>query len=569
MPTAADTAPLPAIRYSSRDLMAGRPLIVGLTVATQTFFEAYVRNHPGRTITGYVRDQATYEDMKALIGEITGRPELARGIGPRSRDMLAQCGAVLMQDPAIEREARHRRDPRAYSLIGLTHSLSSRESWGEIQRYALAPLQPWDALVCTSRAARAVVDRLLDAADEALARAGLPSPVPRPARPIIPLGIDAPRLAGDPERRAAWRARHGIAADAVVVLFFGRLSMHAKAHPFAMFTAVGEAARALGRPLEFVLAGQFATGSIRQAFQGLADDVSDAVRTTFVENPDNDERRSALSGADIFLSLADSIQETFGLAPVEAMAAGLPVVVTDWDGYRDTVRDGIEGFRIPTMMAPPPAARGAQRSYLGEAVDYDRFCAVMGQMVSVDIRAAAAAIRGLAADPERRREMGAAGVERARALFDWPAVMQHWRQLWTGLAEIRAAAPATRPPTAEPFAIAPPDPLDLFRSFPTRMVGEDDRVRLTNADAAAVVAACREAGSFRYAFAHLPAADRFEALLAAIARRPDQPVRDLLAAFPGQRRAEVLRMLLFLGKRDLVRIAAPAAAGRYSSAAIG
>ena len=33
MPTDADTAPLPAIRYSSRGLMAGRPLIVGLTVA--------------------------------------------------------------------------------------------------------------------------------------------------------------------------------------------------------------------------------------------------------------------------------------------------------------------------------------------------------------------------------------------------------------------------------------------------------------------------------------------------------------------------------------------------------
>ena len=29
------------------------------------------------------------------------------------------------------------------------------------------------------------------------------------------------------------------------------------------------------------------------------------------------------------------------------MAAGLPVVVSDWDGYRYTVTDGVEGFRIP------------------------------------------------------------------------------------------------------------------------------------------------------------------------------------------------------------------------------
>ena len=41
------------------------------------------------------------------------------------------------------------------------------------------------------------------------------------------------------------------------------------------------------------------------------------------------------------MSLADNIQETFGLTPVEAMAAGLPCVMSDWDGYRDTVRDGV------------------------------------------------------------------------------------------------------------------------------------------------------------------------------------------------------------------------------------
>jgi glycosyltransferase involved in cell wall biosynthesis len=31
------------------------------------------------------------------------------------------------------------------------------------------------------------------------------------------------------------------------------------------------------------------------------------------------------------------------------MAAGIPVVVSDWDGYKDTVRDGVDGFRIPTF----------------------------------------------------------------------------------------------------------------------------------------------------------------------------------------------------------------------------
>ena len=51
------------------------------------------------------------------------------------------------------------------------------------------------------------------------------------------------------------------------------------------------------------------------------------------------------------MSLVDNPQETFGLAVAEAMAAGVPLVVSDWNGYRDLVRDGIDGFRVPTSWA--------------------------------------------------------------------------------------------------------------------------------------------------------------------------------------------------------------------------
>ena len=51
--------------------------------------------------------------------------------------------------------------------------------------------------------------------------------------------------------------------------------------------------------------------------------------------------------ADVFVSPSDNIQETFGLAVVEAMASGLPVVASDWDGYRDLVDDGRDRFPGP------------------------------------------------------------------------------------------------------------------------------------------------------------------------------------------------------------------------------
>ena len=48
------------------------------------------------------------------------------------------------------------------------------------------------------------------------------------------------------------------------------------------------------------------------------------------------------------MSLSDNFQETFGLTPLEGMASGLPVIVSDWNGYKSTVRNNIDGFKIPT-----------------------------------------------------------------------------------------------------------------------------------------------------------------------------------------------------------------------------
>ena len=61
-----------------------------------------------------------------------------------------------------------------------------------------------------------------------------------------------------------------------------------------------------------------------------------------------DIKRKALIACDLVLSLVDNIQETFGLSIAEAMAAGRPVVASDWDGYRDLIRNGIDGYLFPS-----------------------------------------------------------------------------------------------------------------------------------------------------------------------------------------------------------------------------
>lgn len=54
------------------------------------------------------------------------------------------------------------------------------------------------------------------------------------------------------------------------------------------------------------------------------------------------------NSADCFTSPIDNIQETFGITPLEAMSCGIPQIVSDWNGYRETVVDNVTGFRIPS-----------------------------------------------------------------------------------------------------------------------------------------------------------------------------------------------------------------------------
>lgn len=81
-----------------------------------------------------------------------------------------------------------------------------------------------------------------------------------------------------------------------------------------------------------------------------------------------------LSSFDIFCAPSVSDSESFGVAAVEAMACGLPVVVSDVDGFREVVRDRTTGFvvsrRDPAMLANKLytlAQDGALRRSMGEA----------------------------------------------------------------------------------------------------------------------------------------------------------------------------------------------------------
>ena len=229
----------------------------------------------------------------------------------------------------------------------------------------------WDALVCTSTVALDVVTSVFDDAADFYSwrhgrRAG---PQPAGMTPVIPLGVHCGDFTFTDADRQTARAALGLEPGTVAILSAGRLSISAKANPYilAAHAARATSPRRPDRAWPWCDGGTDLQRPRRRRWPRVlgpdslprrARDLRRAARTPA-------PYRQAWAAGDIFISLSDSIQETFGLTPIEAMAAGLPVVVSDWNGYKDTVRDGVDGFRIPTWTPPPGVGERIAVEYEG------------------------------------------------------------------------------------------------------------------------------------------------------------------------------------------------------------
>ena len=121
--------------------------------------------------------------------------------------------------------------------------------------------------------------------------------------------------------------------------------------------------------------------------------------------------------------------------------AGIPAVISDWDGYRYTVTHGVEGFLIPTLTSPY-SHQGEELALQHDfgLLSYQDYVGSVSQHVAVNTDAAASAISRLAADPILRRRMGEAGRQTVAHRFDWPVIARLHKQLYGELSELRTTS---------------------------------------------------------------------------------------------------------------------------------
>jgi hypothetical protein len=239
-----------------------------------------------------------------------------------------------------------------------------------------------------------------------------------------------------------------------------------------------------------------------------------------------EKRTLAWSSADIFTSFSDNIQETFGITPIEALSAGLPSVVSDWDGYRDTIRDGQDGFRIATTC--PPAGLGADYAlrHALEIDTYDMYCGYTSSLVSVDVERAADAFAQLFMSPALRASMSQSALARAKT-FDWSTVIGQYESLWEEITarrnrETTGKSSLSQSPVPWP---ARSDPFDLFGHYATEILTDDTVIELANPGDEAhpiTLAQLRQLAMVSYTQKFNPPEELCEAILAVLAQGPEK-----------------------------------------------
>ncbi len=535
----------------------------GKDVANLELFRALAA-HGGFDQVSFL-SQASISDAdlrQGLLGDAPGGAALTTA-SLLAQGRVAEAGVMLRGTPALADIAWLRRravGDRAYSLMGLVHTLAPPALRQDMATAAISPVQAWDALICTSPSVQEALNRMFDEWADFLGDRFGGTRNPKPRLPLIPLGVDQPAIqarADRPEVRSQLRQELGLGQDDILVLWLGRLSFFEKAAPQPMFRAVQEAAQAGGAKVAFAMVGWFPNGDQDRArYQQAAQAYAPGVAVHFLDGNDQGRVGSFWAASDIFLSLVDNIQETFGITPVEAMAAGLPVVVSDWDGYRYTVQDGQQGFLIPTLGGPPASAgiAAAERHVL--AMDtYQLYVGALAQHTAVHVGRAAQAIAALIASPDLRRRMGEAGRARVRELFDWPVVARQYAALADELSAIRLAAPADA--TRGGLNPVKGDPHRDFAGFASEvqsletLLNVRPGVTAADLDRALGLELDRFASSWRCSGQEC--ATVLEVL--GVAQRP---VRDILLAFPIERRRPVQMGLMWMCKLGMLDWLAPA-----------
>ncbi|WP_419536005.1 DUF4135 domain-containing protein [Endozoicomonas sp.] len=358
---------------------------------------------------------------------------------------------------------------KPFPITGRAHTLSTDSHLSRSRDLLLSPLKSCDAVLCSSKAQKKVMKRLLSAASSSISdHIGVAIPY-KGSILRLPLGVEPDEyFTGNMEE-----ARNQLNCDPedFVILTLGRIAPADKMDLHPLLLVLNDLTEGFGhRNIKWIIAG--AGDAASPAVQSLlkqAYDLNLEGCIRFDLEVSDERKHQWLAACDVVLSLSDNIQESFGLVPLEGMINGKAVVISNWNGYSELVEDGKSGYLIDTMstdvdhLARPLGALLTEHAHLlqsqGASVDLDRCSEVLNQLIL---------------DAQLREKIGKEGRDRVYRYYRWESIVDDYHHLVDALnKEADQISRLANRPVGLPYH-------QIFEHYPAKQLRESDCFKTTD-----------------------------------------------------------------------------------------
>ena len=413
--------------------------VVMITTADTDTFEAYQQTLAGADIPIY---QTAYTDLEAFISK-EGCPDLA--VVPD-----------FQLDFLLHFRNRHRLH---LPIIHFTHSIQEPN-----QIAAIGTLLNYgsilDSIIFPSESCRTSFNQFV-----ATQYPGQSCPLDQR---VIPFGIDLEKFPTKSDKKTLRKA-YNLPEEKVIFLHFSRLNPFTK---MDVFPLIRDFEQSLGNEPDALLliAGEVHSKSYADELHKYVKEAHLETHIQFIHDLDQSRVHELFLLADVFTSMSDNSGETFGLTVVEAMAAELPVVITDWNGYKELIDDAKDGYKIPTYWMEETA----EFNYWFNALSIINFGDRFIQSVAYDHPYCQRVLRDLYHDQNLRRTLGRHARLSAEKKFSTEVMMTRCETYFRNrIQAAKAAAPQTfKGSLTNDFGAG-------YRHFPTRLLSLKDTYRLS------------------------------------------------------------------------------------------
>ena len=289
-----------------------------------------------------------------------------------------------------------------------------------------------DTIITSSSAGKRVLEASISLSREILSETtGVPLPDLGPRVDVIPLGVNVQEFS--PTDRSIARSVLRVPPDEIVLLYLGRLNEEHKADLEPLLIVLRELLRKSPK-VSLYIAGHDQGGTYLGELENLASRLGVRNHVRFLINFQDFLKPYIYSASDIFVAPSDNIQETFGIAIIEAMACGLPVVASNWSGYRELVIHNRTGFLVPTFWNKSAVLTVSERNQFmpDEARRH-----ILSQQTVVMPSDMHKYLEALIDNTDLRKDFGREGSARVHREFSWQKVTKMhqslWEELWAGI----------------------------------------------------------------------------------------------------------------------------------------